>query len=97
MQRESQKDRTILCKYEPTEPGDYRIEVRPSLYKSNRMSVSVCLFIPYLLQNGKPQQPEILRDDFPWDWEGFRLKNIRICRTVSKKIKKTRAFPVRPL
>ena len=27
MQRESQKDRTILCKYEPTEPGDYRIEV----------------------------------------------------------------------
>jgi filamin len=28
MQRESQKDRTILCKYEPTEPGDYRIEVR---------------------------------------------------------------------
>ena len=29
MQRESQKDRTILCKYEPTEPGDYRIEVWP--------------------------------------------------------------------
>ena len=28
MQRESQKDRTILCKYEPTEPGDYRIEVK---------------------------------------------------------------------
>ncbi|XP_071747892.1 filamin-A-like [Lepeophtheirus salmonis] len=28
MQRESQKDRTILCKYEPTEPGDYRIDVR---------------------------------------------------------------------
>ena len=27
MQRESQKDRTILCKYEPTEPGDYRIGV----------------------------------------------------------------------
>ena len=31
MQRESQKDRTILCKYEPTEPGDYRIEVRHSV------------------------------------------------------------------
>lgn len=28
MQRESQRDRTILCKYDPTEPGDYRIEVK---------------------------------------------------------------------
>ncbi|XP_067614638.1 filamin-A-like [Eurosta solidaginis] len=28
MQRESQKDRTILCKYVPTEPGDYRFEVK---------------------------------------------------------------------
>ncbi|OQV23311.1 Filamin-B [Hypsibius exemplaris] len=28
MQRESQKDRTILCKYDPTEPGDYKIEVK---------------------------------------------------------------------
>ena len=28
MQRESQKDRTILCKYDPTEPGDYRVEVK---------------------------------------------------------------------
>uniref|UniRef100_T1J4U2 Calponin-homology (CH) domain-containing protein n=1 Tax=Strigamia maritima TaxID=126957 RepID=T1J4U2_STRMM len=28
MQRENQKDRTILCKYDPTEPGDYRIEVK---------------------------------------------------------------------
>ena len=28
MQRESQKDRTIFCKYDPTEPGDYRIEVK---------------------------------------------------------------------
>lgn len=28
MQRESQKDRTILCKFSPTEPGDYRVEVR---------------------------------------------------------------------
>ena len=28
MQRENQKDRTIVCKYDPTEPGDYRIEVR---------------------------------------------------------------------
>lgn len=28
MQRESQKDRSILCKYDPTEPGDYRIEVK---------------------------------------------------------------------
>jgi len=28
MQRENQKDRTILCKYDPTEPGDYRVEVK---------------------------------------------------------------------
>jgi filamin len=28
MQRESQKDRSILCKFEPTEPGDYKLEVR---------------------------------------------------------------------
>ena len=28
MQRENQKDRSIVCKYDPTEPGDYRIEVR---------------------------------------------------------------------
>lgn len=27
-QRESQRDRTILCKYDPTEPGDYRIEIK---------------------------------------------------------------------
>ena len=35
MQRESQKDRTILCKYEPTEPGDYRIEVRLKILARN--------------------------------------------------------------
>lgn len=28
MQRESQKDRTILCKFDPTEPGDYSVEVK---------------------------------------------------------------------
>ncbi|XP_072156699.1 filamin-B isoform X2 [Bemisia tabaci] len=28
MRRESQKDRTILCKFDPTEPGDYRVEVK---------------------------------------------------------------------
>ena len=27
-----------------------------------------------------------MRDDSPWDEEGFRLKNIRIRRTVSWKI-----------
>ena len=48
--------------------------------------LSVCLDVPYLLQNGKPQRAEILRDDSPWDGKGFRLKNIRIRRTVSKKI-----------
>ena len=38
MQRESQKDRTILCKYEPTEPGDYRIEVKHKKIVSSKAS-----------------------------------------------------------
>ena len=46
----------------------------------------MCLDVPLLLRNGEPQQAEILRDDSPWDKEGFRLKNIRIRRTVSRKI-----------
>ena len=56
--------------------------------KSASLSVSlfVCLFVPYLLQNVEPKRAEILRDDSPWDKEGFRLKNIRIRRTVSRKI-----------
>lgn len=28
MQRESQKDRTIYCKFDPTEAGDYQINVK---------------------------------------------------------------------
>ena len=47
------------------------------------MSLFGCSLI---LQNGEPQQAEILRDDFPWDGEGFRLKNIRIRWTVGRKI-----------
>ena len=50
------------------------------------MSEFVCLDVPLLLRNGEPQRPEILRDDSAWDGEGFRLKNIRIRRTVSRKI-----------
>ena len=51
------------------------------------MSVSelVCLDV-CSLRNGEPQQAEILRDDFPWYGEGFRLKSIQIRRTVSWKI-----------
>ena len=48
--------------------------------------MSVCLFVPQLLRNGGPERAEILKDDSPWDAEGFRLKNIRIRRTVSRKI-----------
>ena len=46
----------------------------------------MCLFVPLLLRNGEPQQAETLRDDSPWDWEGFRLKQLRIRRTVSREI-----------
>ena len=35
------------------------------------MSESVCLDVPY---SSEPQRPEILRDDSPWDWEGFKVK-----------------------
>ena len=61
-----------------------------SLYKSTSLSVSesVCLDVPKLLRNGESQQAEILRDDSSWKREGFKLKNIRIHRTVSRKIKK---------
>ena len=52
------------------------------------VSESVCIFVPQLLRNGEPQRAETLRDDFPWDKEGYRLKNIRIRRAVSRKIKK---------
>ena len=37
-------------------------------------------------RRGEPQRPEILRDDSPWDGEGFMIKNIRIRRTVNRKI-----------
>ena len=54
----------------------------------------VCMFFPYLLRNIEPQRAEILSDDFPWDKEDFQLKNIRLRRTDSRKIEKTRACPV---
>ena len=56
-----------------------------SIIKSNIMSVSVFLF-PNSFQTTKPDELQILRDDSPWDWEGFRLKNIWIRRTVRRKI-----------
>ena len=64
-----------------------------SLYKSTSLSVSewVCLFVclfPNSSETANPSELKFLRDDSPWDWEGFRLKNIRIRRTVSRKIKK---------
>ena len=42
------------------------------------MSLSVCLFP----NSSETTETEILRDDSQWDMEGFRLKNIRIRRTV---------------
>ena len=58
-----------------------------SLYKSASLSVSlfVCSLTPPK-RRGEPQRAEILKNDFPWDGEGFKLKNIRIRRTVSRKI-----------
>ena len=57
-----------------------------SLYKGASLSESesfLCLEVPELLRNGEPQRSEILRDDSPLDKDCFRLKNIRIRRTVS--------------
>ena len=63
---------------------DYLAGKDISLYKSTCMSVSlsVCLF-PNSSETAKPSE---LRDDSPWDKEGFKLKNIRIRLTVSRKI-----------
>ena len=60
-----------------------------SLYKSG--SESVCLFgclFPNSSKTVNPSDLKFFRHDSPWDAECFRLKNIRIRRTVSRKIKK---------
>lgn len=43
-QRENQRDRTILCKYDPTEPGDYRIEIKWSGRQVPGSPFSVMIF-----------------------------------------------------
>ena len=49
----------------------------------------VCLFVCSLTPpKRRTQRAEILRDDSSWDEEGFRLKNIRLCETIRRKIKK---------
>ena len=47
----------------------------------------VCLF-PNSSETANPSELKFWGNDSTWDWEGFRLKNIRIRRTVSRKIKK---------
>ena len=68
-----------------------------SLYQSTSLSVSlfvcliVCLFVclfPNSSETANPSELKFWGNDSTWDWEGFRLKNIRIRRTVSRKIKK---------
>ncbi|XP_014668912.1 PREDICTED: filamin-B-like [Priapulus caudatus] len=44
MQRESQKDRTILCKYDPTEPGEYFVHVKWSGVDVPGSPFKVCIF-----------------------------------------------------
>ena len=53
--------------------------------------LSVCLFVCLYVcsltpPKLKPERVEILRVDSPWDEECFKLKNIRIRQTVSRKI-----------
>ena len=59
-----------------------------SLYQSTSLSVClfVCLFPNFSETANTIQQAETFRDDSPWDWEGFRLKQLRIRRTVSREI-----------
>ena len=66
---------------------NYLFYLASSLYKSASLSVSlsVCSLTPPK-RRGKPQRAEIFRDDSPWYGEGFKLKNIQICRIVSRKI-----------
>ena len=58
-QRENQRDRTILCKYDPTEPGDYRIEIKWSGRHVPGSPFSVMIFdtqeeLNRFLINGQP-------------------------------------------
>lgn len=61
-QRESQRDRRILCKYDPTEPGDYRIEIKWSDQHVPGSPFSVMIFDTqeelnrYLALSGGQQQ-----------------------------------------
>ena len=70
-----------------------------SLYKSNRMSVSesVCLNDCSLTP---PKRINLMswnfEEWFPWDADGFRLKNIRICR-FGRKIEKLERVHCCPL
>ena len=62
-----------------------------SLYKSNRISISesACLYACYLTPPKRANPVSWnFRDDFPLDEEGFRLKNIWLRWTVSRKMKK---------
>ena len=52
--------------------------------KQGDVSEFVCMFVCSITP--PKRGAEILRDDSPWDWEGFRLKNTWIRRTVSWKI-----------
>ena len=59
-------------------------DATPNSGNSIFFSVSVCLF-PNSSKTANPSELK-LRDDSPWDGKGFRLKNIRIRRTVGRKI-----------
>ena len=53
------------------------------------VSLSVCLFVCFCPNSSETTEPDELKfwGMIPlWDGEGFRLKNIRIRRTVSRKI-----------
>ena len=39
----------------------------------------------YCFGYGEPQQAEILRDDSPWDKEGFRLNTYGFVEPLAKK------------
>jgi len=70
MQRENQKDRSIVCKYDPTEPGDYRIEVRWSGEHVPGSPFNVMIFdtqeeLGRFVQGGySPQQTNVTGSDF---------------------------------
>ncbi|CAB3388551.1 Hypothetical predicted protein [Cloeon dipterum] len=82
MQRESQRDRSILCKYEPTEPGDYKLEVKWAGQHVPGSPFSVMIFDTqeelnkFMQGNGSPPGAPALSEVYGYTNTAFSQLNI---------------------